>query len=62
VNDALPYQPRVDHCERTGKLSYGSRAAATHSRGNRRNKGRKMRAYECPVCHFWHLSSEAFSR
>jgi hypothetical protein len=45
------------HCERTGKISYASRNAATASRGNQRNKGRRMRAYMCPACHCWHLST-----
>jgi len=62
VSDVLRFQPRIDHCEVTGKLSYGSRSAATGSRGSKRNKGRKVRAYFCPFCHDWHLSTEAFSR
>lgn len=45
------------HCETTGKLSYASRHAAAESRGKRRNKGRKMRAYLCEHCHCWHLST-----
>lgn len=45
------------HCDRTGKISYASRAAATGSRGKQRNKGRRMRAYLCPTCHSWHLST-----
>lgn len=62
MNDKLRFQPSTEHCERTGKLSYASRSAATGSRRSRRNKGRKMRAYLCEFCHCWHLSSEAFSR
>lgn len=44
-------------CERTGKISYASRAAAAGSKGKQRNKGRRMRAYMCPACHCWHLST-----
>lgn len=42
----------------TGKVSYMSRHAATKSRGNQRNKGRKLRAYFCPSCHSWHLTTQ----
>lgn len=62
MTDQLPFQPRVEHCDVTGKLSYASRHAATGSRGNHRNKGRRMRAYFCNHCRCWHLSSEAFAR
>lgn len=48
-------------CE-TGKIRYASRGAAARSRGARRNHGRKMRAYLCPFCHGWHLTTEAFIR
>lgn len=41
----------------TGKIPYGSSDAAAHSRGKVRNKGRRMRAYLCPSCHAWHLST-----
>lgn len=50
------------HCGTTGKISYSSPAAAAASRGNRRNKGRRMRAYLCEHCHCWHLTTEAFVR
>ena len=42
----------------TGKIAYASRHAATNSRGNVRNKGRRMRAYFCDRCHCWHLTTE----
>jgi hypothetical protein len=46
----------------TGKITFGSRAAACHSRKSGRNQGRKMRAYLCQQCHQWHLTTEAYVR
>lgn len=46
----------------SGKTRFLSRHAATTSRGARRNKGRRMRAYLCPHCHGWHLTTEAYQR
>lgn len=46
----------------TGKSRFSSRHGATRSRGAKRNKGSKMRAYLCPHCHGWHLTTEVFHR
>lgn len=46
----------------SGKIGYTSKHAAGGSRGKRRNQGRRMRAYLCPTCHCWHLTTEAFVR
>ena len=40
-----------------GKISFGSKRAASLSRANRRNKGARMRAYFCRDCLAYHLSS-----
>jgi hypothetical protein len=42
----------------TGKLGYTSADSARRSKGLRRNKGHRMRAYLCPLCHDWHLTTQ----
>jgi hypothetical protein len=46
----------------TGKITFGSRDAANHSRKSGRNEGQRMRAYLCNLCHQWHLTTERFRR
>ena len=43
----------------SGKIVYASERAAKKSRDLRMNKGRRMRAYYCQLCHGYHLSSHA---
>lgn len=45
---------RSDVCE-TGKVAFSSRDLAKRALRTIRNKG--MRAYQCPRCHLWHLTS-----
>ena len=42
----------------TGKLRHTSRTAAHSFLRMGKNKGRRMRAYLCPDCHGWHLTSD----
>ena len=47
-------------CPITGKHSFASessaKAAAIHQM-NRRARSKKIRAYQCPDCHRWHMTS-----
>lgn len=45
-------------CNRNGKVRYRSEHSAKSVRGNRQNKGSRMRAYFCAHCHGWHLTTE----
>jgi hypothetical protein len=57
---------RRRRCPATGKLRYGSRVdaerelAAARASGNPRR--REVRAYECPHCGMWHLTSQLATR
>lgn len=45
-------------CPTPGKIAYASADAARKARGNRRNKGGRMRPYLCR-CGHWHLTTSA---
>lgn len=54
---ALP-EALVEGTCRTGKMTYGSRETANRSRRAGRSLGRNLRAYFCPLCHGWHLTTQ----
>jgi hypothetical protein len=46
-------------CETTGKTKYGSKGQALSATLNRAIKGGKpLRAYKCPDCNTWHMTSK----
>lgn len=47
------------------KVPYASRAAAQRARGKvgwRKDFRSRLRVYECPLCHHWHLTSEGLGK
>lgn len=41
-----------------GKVKYSSKQKAHHAIETIERAGKLMRAYECPHCHKWHLTSD----
>ena len=58
----LDAQEHVYHAWRCqGKLAYKTRAKAMRAKRNDARKfGKKYRAYQCPYCSYWHLTTHGW--
>lgn len=48
----------MSHCTKVGYVSLEQAKKARGAVGRRKRFNKRLRAYSCPVCKLWHLTSE----